>query len=104
MPSFSLIFLTKKSANPIVKLLKSAISNARNDFKVADENNLTVKNIIVNAITVLKRSRRDQEACTNQILKRTSRITIVLSEKNEQNSPSIFIQARHIAKLEIALV
>ena len=42
-------FLTKKSANPIVKLLKSAISNARNDFKVADENNLTVKNIIVNA-------------------------------------------------------
>ncbi|KKT21261.1 MAG: 50S ribosomal protein L22 [Parcubacteria group bacterium GW2011_GWB1_43_8] len=42
-------FLTKKSANPIVKLLKSAISNARNDFKAANENNLTVKTITVNA-------------------------------------------------------
>ena len=61
MPSFSLIF-DQKSANPIVKLLKSAISNARNDFKVADENNLTVKNIIVNAGPVLKRTGRGQEA------------------------------------------
>ena len=36
-------FLAKKSANPIAKLLKSAISNAKNDFKVVDENNLIDK-------------------------------------------------------------
>jgi large subunit ribosomal protein L22 len=79
-------FLTKKSANPIVKLLKSAISNARNDFKVADENSLIVKTIIVNAGPVLKRSRPRSRGMANQILKRTSRITIVLSE---QPSPKI---------------
>lgn len=74
-------FLAKKSANPIAKLLKSAISNARNDFKVADENNLTVKTIIVNAGPVLKRSRPRSRGMANQILKRTSNITITLAEK-----------------------
>ena len=76
-------FLTKKSANPIVKLLKSAISNARNDFKVADENSLMVKTITVNAGPVLKRSRPRSRGMANQILKRTSRITIILGEKNK---------------------
>ena len=74
-------FLTKKSANPIVKLLKSAISNAKNDFKIADENNLIVKTITVNAGTVLKRSRPRSRGIVNQILKRTSNITIVLLEQ-----------------------
>ena len=74
-------FLAKKSAGPIVKLLKSAISNARNDFKVADENNLTVKTIVVNSGPVLKRSRPRSRGMANQILKRTSHITVVLGEK-----------------------
>lgn len=74
-------FLAKKSANPIAKLLKSAISNAKNDFKTADENNLMVKTITVNAGTVLKRSRPRSRGMANQILKRTSNITIVLSEQ-----------------------
>jgi large subunit ribosomal protein L22 len=74
-------FLAKKSASPIAKLLKSAISNAKNDFKIADENNLIVKTIIVNAGPVLKRSRPRSRGMANQILKRTSRITIVLAEK-----------------------
>lgn len=74
-------FLAKKSANPIAKLLKSAISNAKNDFKTADENNLIVKTITVNAGPVLKRSRPRSRGMANQILKRTSNITIVLSEQ-----------------------
>ncbi len=77
-------FLTKKSANPIVKLLKSAISNAKNDFKIADENNLIVKTITVNAGTVLKRSRPRSRGMANQILKRTSRVTIVLAEQSKK--------------------
>ena len=67
--------------------------------KVADENNLKIKTVTVNAGPVLKRSRPRSRGMANQILKRTSRITIVLSEKNEQNSPPIFIQTGHIAKL-----
>ena len=77
-------FLTKKSANPIVKLLKSAISNARNDFKMADENNLIVKTITVNAGPVLKRSRPRSRGMANQILKRTSRVMIVLAEQSKK--------------------
>jgi len=79
-------FLAKKSASPIAKLLKSAISNAKNDFKTADEKNLTVKTITVNAGTVLKRSRPRSRGMANQILKRTSNITVVLSE---QPSPKV---------------
>ena len=74
-------FLTKKSASPIAKLLKSAISNAKNDFKTADEKNLTVKTVTVNAGPVLKRSRPRSRGMANQILKRTSNITIVLEDK-----------------------
>src|SRR3989344_5144748 len=76
-------FLTKKSASPIAKLLKSAISNAKNDFKTADEKNLTVKTVTVNAGTVLKRSRPRSRGTANQILKRTSNITIVLEDKSQ---------------------
>ena len=74
-------FLAKKSAHPIAKLLKSAISNARNDFKITDENNLIVKTVVVDSGPVLKRSRPRSRGMANQILKRTSRITIVLAEK-----------------------
>ena len=74
-------FLAKKSAGPIAKLLKSAISNAKNDFKITDENNLIVKTIIVNSGPVLKRSKPRSRGMANQILKRTSNITIVLEEQ-----------------------
>ena len=74
-------FLAKKSASPIAKLLKSAISNAKNDFKTADEKNLTVKTITVNSGPVLKRRRPRSRGMANQILKRTSNITVVLSEQ-----------------------
>ncbi|MEK7142068.1 MAG: 50S ribosomal protein L22 [Patescibacteria group bacterium] len=72
-------FLTKKASDPIAKLLKSAISNARHDFNITDENNLRVKTITVNAGPVLKRSMPRSRGMANQILKRTSCITIVLS-------------------------
>lgn len=74
-------FLVKKSSLPIAKLLKSAISNAKNNFKIENENNLKVKNIMVNSGPVLKRSRPRSRGMTNQILKRTSNITIVLEEQ-----------------------
>jgi len=76
-------FLAKKSAHPIAKLLKSAISNARNDFKLTDENNLIVKKIIVNSGPVLKRSRPRSSGMANQILKRTSNISIILKEQSQ---------------------
>lgn len=76
-------FLTKKSADPIAKLLKSAISNAKNDFNIVNESDLRVKTVIVNAGPTLKRSMPRSRGMANQILKRTSCITIVLSEQGK---------------------
>lgn len=72
-------FLAKKAADPIAKLLKSAISNAKNDFNISNESDLKVKSIIVNAGPTLKRSMPRSRGMANQILKRTSCITIILS-------------------------
>lgn len=76
-------FLTKRSVLPIAKLLKSAISNAKNNFKLADENKLIVKKIFVDPGHVLKRQMPRSRGMANQILKRTSNITVVLENSYE---------------------
>ncbi|RJQ32651.1 50S ribosomal protein L22 [Candidatus Parcubacteria bacterium] len=76
-------FLTKKPSSPIAKLLRSAISNAKNNFKIADGEVLKVKKITVGAGPVLKRHRPRSRGMANQILKRTSNITLVLEEQGE---------------------
>lgn len=74
-------FLAKRPAKPIAKLLKSAINNAKNNFKVKDEKGLVVKSITVNPGPVLKRHRPRSRGMANQILKRTSHVTVVLAGK-----------------------
>lgn len=76
-----LSFVAKKSASPIAKLLKSAINNAKNNFKVNDDGELFIKSISVNGGPVLKRYMPRSRGMANQILKRTSHITIILEEK-----------------------
>ena len=75
-----LSFLSKKASSPIAKLLLSAIGNAKNNFKIAEEN-LIIKSITVDPGPVLKRSRPRSRGMANQIKKRTSHITIVLEEQ-----------------------
>lgn len=82
-------FLTKRSALPIAKLLKSAISNAKNNFKLADENNLKVKKIFVDPGHVLKRQMPRSRGMANQILKRTSNITVVLEEQSQNKKSNL---------------
>lgn len=79
-------FLTKRSALPIAKLLKSAINNAKNNFKLADESNLKVKKIFVDPGHVLKRQMPRSRGMANQILKRTSNITVVLENNGNPKS------------------
>lgn len=76
-----LSFLGKKSAAPIAKLLKSALSNAKNNFKISGEKELFVKKIMVDSGPTLKRFRPRSRGMANQILKRTSNVTVVLEEK-----------------------
>lgn len=74
-----LMFLKKRSAEPILKLLKSAVSNAENNFHL-NKDNLFIKLIRVDEGPALKRYRPRARGAAYPIKKRTSHITIVLAE------------------------
>ena len=74
---------TPKSASPVVeKLLKSAMANAEHNYEM-NVNNLVVSEAFVNEGPTLKRFRPRAMGRASAINKRTSHITIVLSEKKE---------------------
>ena len=74
--------LTPKAASPIVaKLLKSAIANAENNNGMSRDE-LYVSECYVNAGPTLKRIMPSAKGRAFRILKRTSHITIAVSEKD----------------------
>jgi large subunit ribosomal protein L22 len=72
-------FMQKGAALPVLKLLKSAVANAVNNFKL-EKNNLFIKEITVNDGPVLKRWKPRAFGRATEILKRSSHILIVLEE------------------------
>ncbi len=75
--------LTPKFATlPLGKLLESAVANAKHTSKI-DSSALFIKDARVDGGTVLKRSMPRAHGSAYQILKRTSHITLVLSEKKK---------------------
>jgi len=75
--------LRKGFADDLAKLIKSAIANAENNFKLSKEN-LFISKIIVNGGPVLKRWRPRAYGRAAQILKRTSHITVELEERKKE--------------------
>ncbi|MGM0855277.1 MAG: 50S ribosomal protein L22 [Bacillota bacterium] len=74
---------TPKAASPVIeKVLKSAIANAEHNFDM-DINSLVVTEAYVNEGPTLKRFRPRAMGRASQINKRTSHITLVVSEKKE---------------------
>jgi large subunit ribosomal protein L22 len=74
---------TPKAASPVVeKVLKSAVANAEHNYEL-DVNNLVVSEIFVDEGPTLKRFRPRAMGRASAINKRTSHITIVVSEKKE---------------------
>lgn len=77
----SILRLTPKASSVVVeKVLKSAAANAVNNYKM-DQSLLYIKEAYVNEGPTLKRYLARAKGSGNQILKRTSHITIVLEEK-----------------------
>ena len=76
-----LAFCEKRCAIPIRKLLKSAVANAENRFKIA-KNNLYVTFVEVGKAFVLKRSMPRGRGRMTRIEKRYTSMKIVLCEKN----------------------
>ena len=79
----AILQLTPKAASPVVeKVLKSAIANAEHNYDL-DINNLVVSEVFVDEGPTLKRFRPRAMGRASAINKRTSHITIVVSEKKE---------------------
>ena len=72
-------FTTKKSARFFLKVLNSAVANAKNNFKI-DHLNLYISNLLVDEGPKMKRWRPRSRGSANQIQKKTSHITITLKE------------------------
>ena len=72
-------FLPKAAVLPVLKLLNSAVANATNNFKL-EESNLMVKSATTDGGPTLKRWRARAMGRAAPIRKRTSHITIILTE------------------------
>ncbi len=72
-------FMPQKSARIIEKTMRSAVNNA-NVKEGVDVDSLKIKNIIVDQGPVLKRFRARARGRGTRILKRTSNVTVILSE------------------------
>ena len=70
----------KGASEPVAKLLKSAMANAENNHNM-DKNNLYVSECFVCPGPIMKRIRPRAQGRAYRVLKRTSHITMVVSEK-----------------------
>ena len=75
-----LAFSPKKAAAIVKKLLESAIANAEHN-EGADIDELKVSSIYVDEGPTMKRWRPRAKGRVNQILKRTSHITVTVAER-----------------------
>jgi large subunit ribosomal protein L22 len=72
---------TPKAASPIIeKVLNSAVANAEHNYSL-DPNNLLISEVFVNHGPIMKRFRPRAQGRASRINKRTSHITLVVSEK-----------------------
>ncbi|KRN89836.1 50S ribosomal protein L22 [Ligilactobacillus ceti] len=79
--AIGILKFTPRAGSPIIeKVLKSAIANAENNFDL-DVEDLYVSEAFVNEGPTLKRFRPRAKGSASPINKRTSHITIVVSEK-----------------------
>ena len=73
-------FLVRRPSEPIMKLIKSALANAENNFSMV-KSNLYIKEFYVDEGVKLKRYRPKAFGRSGEIQKKTSHIRLVLAEK-----------------------
>ncbi len=77
--------LYKQAAKPVLKLLKSAMANAKNNFAIEEES-LKIKTVFVDSGPTLKRWTPRAMGRATPIRKRTSHITIILEGETKEKS------------------
>lgn len=78
-------FSNKKTSSDLLCLLNSAIANAKNNFRL-DEQNLFVEKIVVEEGTTLKRWRPRAMGRAGAIRKRTCSVIITLNERGTEGA------------------
>ena len=73
-------FLPHKATVPVAKVIRSASANAENNFSL-DPDELVVLRAYADDSRTLKRYRPRARGRANQILKRSSHVTVVVSER-----------------------
>jgi len=91
----TLSFLPKRASAPLLKLIQSAVSNAKNANMSADD--LLIKEMRVDGGPILYRRRSASRGRAPIVRKRTSHITVVL-EKGQKKSKKEIKQAKKEAK------
>ena len=86
-------FAIKKSAGPVLKLLEGAVKTALNDFKI-DGSDLYISKITVDEGPKLKRIFPMSRGRAYPIMKRTSHITLVLSERELKDNKKTGVKKR----------
>ncbi len=76
-----LMYTPKAAAEPVLKLLNSAVANAENNQELMRDD-LFVAEVYANQGPSLKRFRPRAQGRASRILKRTSHITIILDKAN----------------------
>lgn len=84
----------KESAEKLLKLLKSAIANwqVKNEGARLEDANLYVKTIFVDGGRMLKRIRTAPQGRANRIRKRSNHVTLIIDDRNANNSNNIEIE------------
>ncbi len=73
-------FLPQRAARPVAATVRSAMANAENNFNM-DPDDLVITRCAADEGRTLKRWRPRARGRVNQILKRSSHITVVVAEK-----------------------
>ena len=84
--AISILRHTPKGSSPLIeKVLNSAVANAEHNFSL-DPNDLVISEVYVNEGPTLKRFRPRAQGRASRINKRTSHITIVVSDNSADDN------------------
>jgi len=96
----TLDFTTKNATLPLAKLLKQAISNAKNNFQL-DPANLYISKITVDEGPKIKRWMPRARGQASEIQKKTSHITMILDEIVQRKKRGKSVKSKAIKEQEV---
>jgi len=96
-----LMFRPQRSSEPLLKLLRSAVANAKNNQKL-DEEKLYIKTIKVDGGPMLKRFLPRAMGRATPLQKKMSHVTVILEEREKKTKSrfNVSIEKKKVSKKE----